>query len=54
MAVGGGKAREELAAPVDNTLYFAGEATDAEEAATVNGALQSGERAAREILGQAP
>jgi monoamine oxidase len=51
MAVGGGQAREELAAPVDDTLFFAGEATDAEEAATVNGALQSGERAAREILG---
>jgi monoamine oxidase len=31
-------------------LFFAGEATDtADEAATVTGALQSGERAAREV-----
>ena len=50
VAVGGGTAREELAAPMDDTLFFAGEATDAEEPATVNGALQSGERAARAIL----
>jgi monoamine oxidase len=50
VAVGGGGAREELAAPVDGTLFFAGEATDAEEPATVTGALQSGERAAREML----
>jgi monoamine oxidase len=33
-------------------LFFAGEATDTEdEAATVTGALQSGERAAREVAG---
>ena len=51
VAVGGGTARAELAAAVDNTLFFAGEATDDEgEAATVTGALQSGERAAREVL----
>jgi monoamine oxidase len=50
VGVGGGTAREDLAAPVDDTLYFAGEAADAEEPATVTGALQSGERAAREIL----
>jgi len=50
VAVGGGRAREDLAAPVDDTLFFAGEATDEEEPATVTGALQSGERAAREIL----
>jgi monoamine oxidase len=36
---------------VNDTLYFAGEATETEEFATVNGALQSGERVAREILG---
>lgn len=43
-------ARRELAAPLDNTLFFAGEATDTEgEAATVTGALQSGARAAREV-----
>jgi len=34
-----------------DTLYFAGEATDTEgEAGTVAGALQSGLRAARELL----
>lgn len=48
--VGGTGAREELAAPLEETLYFAGEATDAEEAGTVGGALASGMRAAREIL----
>jgi monoamine oxidase len=43
-------ARRTLAAPLDDTLYFAGEATDTEgEAATVTGALQSGARAAREV-----
>jgi monoamine oxidase len=51
VAVGGGTARAELAAPVENTLFFAGEATDDEgEAATVAGAVQSGERAAGRVL----
>ena len=49
--VGGMGAREELAAPLDDTLFFAGEATDSEEAGTVAGALRSGMRAAREALG---
>jgi monoamine oxidase len=50
IAVGGGDARRMLAAPLEDTLFFAGEATDTEdEAATVTGALQSGERAAREV-----
>jgi PKD repeat protein len=40
--------REELAAPVGATLYFAGEATHNGAPATVPGALQSGERAAGE------
>ena len=48
--VGGGNGREELAAPVEETLFFAGEATEAREPGTVAGALRSGERAAREIL----
>ena len=40
-----------LAAPIAETLFFAGEATDAEgEQGTVHGALASGERAAQEIL----
>ena len=51
IAVGGGDARRTLAAPLEDTLFFAGEATDTEgEAATVTGALQSGERAAREVI----
>lgn len=51
VGVGGSTAREELAAPLDGTLFFAGEATDTEgEAATVTGALQSGERAADEVI----
>jgi monoamine oxidase len=48
--VGGTGAREALAQPLDATLYFAGEATDKEEAGTVAGALRSGERAAAEVL----
>jgi monoamine oxidase len=48
--VGGSDARESLAAPLQGTLFFAGEATDvAGEHGTVAGALQSGMRAAREI-----
>ena len=48
--VGGEHARQELATPVADTLFFAGEATDVEEAGTVAGALRSGTRAARQIL----
>jgi monoamine oxidase len=48
--VGGEGARERLAEPLEDTLFFAGEATDADEAGTVAGALRSGERAAREVL----
>jgi monoamine oxidase len=51
VTVGGGNARAALARPVQDTLFFAGEAADTQgEAATVAGALQSGERAARQIL----
>jgi monoamine oxidase len=47
--VGGAAARQWLAAPLEDTLFFAGEATDvAGEHGTVAGALQSGIRAARE------
>jgi monoamine oxidase len=50
VTVGGGDARRSLAEPLEDTLFFAGEATDTKsEAATVTGALQSGERAAREV-----
>lgn len=50
--VGGSGARERLALPVEGTLYFAGEATDVEQSGTVGGALASGIRAARELLGR--
>jgi len=50
VTVGGRGAREELAEPLEDTLYFAGEATDVEQSGTVGGALASGQRAAREIL----
>ncbi|HEY2555110.1 MAG TPA: NAD(P)/FAD-dependent oxidoreductase [Candidatus Cybelea sp.] len=47
--VGGGDARAVLAAPIDGTLFFAGEATSMDDqGGTVNGALESGERAAGE------
>lgn len=50
--VNGEGARGQLAAPLEATLFFAGEATNTEgESGTVGGALQSGERAAREALG---
>jgi len=49
--VGGAGARKALAAPIGDTLYFAGEAADFEgEHGTVAGALQSGTRAALRIL----
>ena len=48
--VGGDGAREELATPLDDTIFFAGEATDSEEAGTVAGALRSGIRAARQAM----
>lgn len=51
VTVGGAGARKALAAPLANTLYFAGEATDYEsEHGTVAGALQSGARAARLLI----
>jgi len=49
---GGASARKALAAPVQSTLYFAGEASDTQgESGTVAGALQSGMRAARQVRG---
>lgn len=45
---GGGNARRLLAAPLEETLFFAGEATE-EDAATVPSAIRSGLRAAREV-----
>ena len=51
VTVGGYGARKALAAPLRDTLFFAGEAADFEgEHGTVAGALQSGTRAARELM----
>jgi monoamine oxidase len=51
--VGGRQAGIELAAPVEGTLFFAGEATQSDgRNATVHGAIASGERAARQVLGK--
>lgn len=49
--VGGLEAQTTLAEPVEQTLFFAGEATETEgRHATVHGAIATGHRAAREIL----
>lgn len=51
VVAGGTGARKALAAPVQNTLFFAGEAADTQgESGTVAGALQSGMSAARQVL----
>jgi monoamine oxidase len=42
LRVGAGDARERLAAPIDETLFFAGEATWSDDAGTVAGAFDSG------------
>lgn len=50
---GGDTAQEELAASMEDTLFFAGEATDfTGHHGTVHGAIRSGLRAAKEILGK--
>ena len=49
--VGGINAQQQLALPLDETLFFAGEHTESEgHYGTVHGALASGKRAAREVL----
>ncbi|MFK3836143.1 FAD-dependent oxidoreductase [Microbacterium sp. NPDC087868] len=45
----GAETRSALARPVDDRLFFAGEATDEEAPATMRGAIASGERAADEL-----
>lgn len=47
---GGAGARQVLATPIDDRLYFAGEATMPQSYATVHGAWLSGRRVAQEIL----
>jgi monoamine oxidase len=50
--VGGLQARDELGRPLDETLFFAGEATALEGySGTVAGAFDSGVRAAEEVIG---
>ena len=49
--VGGTDAQAKLARPLENTLFFAGEATNTEgHQGTVHGAIASGLRAAQEII----
>jgi monoamine oxidase len=51
VTVGGMNARSKLSEPIENTLFFAGEALDTSgQASTVAGALTSGRRAARQLL----
>lgn len=50
LPVNGVDAQQALARPVDDLLYFAGEATSIGHIGTVHGAVESGERAAKEIL----
>ncbi|MGH8217022.1 MAG: flavin monoamine oxidase family protein [Steroidobacteraceae bacterium] len=52
ITVGGCGAPAELARPLRDTLYFAGEAANPGESGTVEAALQSGRRAAHEIAKQ--
>ncbi|HYH10128.1 MAG TPA: NAD(P)/FAD-dependent oxidoreductase [Thermoanaerobaculia bacterium] len=49
-AVGGRNAASQLAKPMRGTLFFAGEATSSDETGTVAGAIESGFRAANEML----
>ncbi len=50
VGVGGVPARAAFARPVAGVLFFAGEATDANQSGTVAGAIASGRRAARQLL----
>lgn len=47
--VGGAEAPRALGRPEEGTLFFAGEATEPRETGTVEGALASGRRAARQV-----
>jgi monoamine oxidase len=52
ITVNGMDAVRMLAAPIERTLFFAGEATNTDgQTGTVHGAIVTGRRAAREILG---
>ncbi len=54
LPVNGLELQKTLAQPIDNKLFFAGEATSVGHIGTVHGAIQSGQRAAREILSLQP
>ena len=49
-AVGGTGGHKMLSKAVENTLFFAGEATSEDQTGTVAGAIESGHKAARQIL----
>jgi monoamine oxidase len=54
LVANGDNAREQLAQPLSRTLFFAGEAAETGgESGTVAGALESGHRAAEQLLGAA-
>jgi monoamine oxidase len=48
--VGGQNAHRALAKPIESTLFFAGEATSSDQTGTVAGAIESGKRAAAELI----
>jgi monoamine oxidase len=48
--VGGARAAAQLARPIEDTLFFAGEATHPGMSGTVAGAIETGYRAAKEVL----
>jgi monoamine oxidase len=55
IVVGGTDAPKKLARPLHRTLFFAGEATDPEgRTGTVHGAIATGRRAAKQVLGALP
>ncbi|HET7434405.1 MAG TPA: NAD(P)/FAD-dependent oxidoreductase [Thermoanaerobaculia bacterium] len=52
--VGGENAHQTMAKPIRRTLFFAGEGTSSDQTGTVAGALESGTRAARDVLRALP
>ena len=50
LPVNGLQAQNALARPVDETLFFAGEATSVGHIGTVHGAIETGQQAAKEVL----
>jgi monoamine oxidase len=54
IGVGGLAAQKALARPVSGTIFFAGDALDAEEIGTVSAALKTGRRAGRDAAAAVP